>query len=191
MTQKFDFFFNKLKTLYKTHNREFKLQKPATLEKIQEAEALISKKFDDSYKDFLLITNGSEYYDNWGVVYSDEYIPISFNSIEASIEDYMIFSYDKDFYKEWSITKKYQHFLKKELDKRIKSFLHHKYWFPIADFSGSATVYYDMDPTEAGDYGQIIVYQHDPDFVYYIAPNFISFLEDTVKLLENNPNYIS
>lgn len=31
---------------------------------------------------------------------------------------------------------------------------------------------------------QIIVYQHDPDFIYYVAPDFITFLKDTVALLE-------
>jgi cell wall assembly regulator SMI1 len=34
----------------------------------------------------------------------------------------------------------------------------------------------DFDPAEAGTYGQIIMYVHDPDFVYYVTSSFTELL---------------
>ena len=60
-------------------------------------------------------------------------------------------------------------------------------WFPFAEFNaGSTSVYYDADPGPGGTVGQVIVYQHDPDGVYYVAPDFLSFLRMSNELLAAN-----
>ncbi len=73
-------------------------------------------------------------------------------------------------------------------DARIKpAILHHRLWFPIAEFNGFSTaVHFDSDPTPTGKYGQIIAYQHDPDAIYYLAEDFISFVTKSNDLLEAN-----
>ncbi|MNI95617.1 SMI1 / KNR4 family protein [compost metagenome] len=42
---------------------------------------------------------------------------------------------------------------------------------------GSLYIMLDFDPTEKGKYGQIIMYVHDPDFVYYLNESFEELLE--------------
>ena len=70
-------------------------------------------------------------------------------------------------------------------DARIQpSYIRHKLWFPLASFNGGSTLLlYDADPTKHGRSGQIIVYQHDPDAIYYVAASFLEFLEKSNDLL--------
>ncbi|WP_433744518.1 SMI1/KNR4 family protein [Paenibacillus amylolyticus] len=65
----------------------------------------------------------------------------------------------------------------KQLDPEIKPFLFHKPWIPFATIAGgSLYLMLDFDPAAEGTYGQIIMYVHDPDFVYYLAPTFTDLL---------------
>ena len=43
----------------------------------------------------------------------------------------------------------------------------------------------DYAPAEKGMAGQIICYVHDPDFIYYIAPNLTEALQLTQKVPED------
>ncbi len=64
-----------------------------------------------------------------------------------------------------------------QLDPEIKPYLFHKSWIPFASMAGgSLYLMLDFDPTEAGTYGQIIMYVHDPDFVYYVTSSFTELL---------------
>ncbi|MEK3920359.1 SMI1/KNR4 family protein [Paenibacillus sp. FSL K6-2393] len=64
-----------------------------------------------------------------------------------------------------------------QLDLEIKPYLFHKPWIPFATIAGgSLYLMLDFDPTEEGTYGQIIMYVHDPDFVYYLTPTFTDLL---------------
>ncbi|WP_368028338.1 SMI1/KNR4 family protein [Paenibacillus sp. DCT19] len=66
----------------------------------------------------------------------------------------------------------------RKLDPEIKPFLFHKQWIPFATMAGgSLYIMLDFDPTEQGKYGQIIMYVHDPDFVYYLNESFEELLE--------------
>ena len=65
----------------------------------------------------------------------------------------------------------------RQLDPEIKPYLFHKPWIPFATMAGgSLYLMLDFDPTDTGTYGQIIMYVHDPDFVYYVAPSFTELL---------------
>jgi len=72
----------------------------------------------------------------------------------------------------------------KQLDKRIKPYLFCKRWFPFAEYAGSLYLMLDYEPSEEGTVGQIICYVHDPDFIYYIAPNVTETLKLTETVLE-------
>ncbi|WP_339831003.1 SMI1/KNR4 family protein [Paenibacillus sp. FSL R7-0272] len=65
----------------------------------------------------------------------------------------------------------------RQLDPEIKPYLFHKSWIPFATMAGgSLYLMFDFDPAEAGTYGQIIMYVHDPDFVYYVTSSFTELL---------------
>ncbi|MFE6075896.1 SMI1/KNR4 family protein [Paenibacillus sp. NPDC057886] len=65
-----------------------------------------------------------------------------------------------------------------KLDPEIKPYLFHKEWIPFATMAGgSLYLMLDFDPAEKGTYGQIIMYVHDPDFVYYLTDTFTELLE--------------
>lgn len=61
-------------------------------------------------------------------------------------------------------------------DRRIKDYWFHDKWIPFADFGGDTRVMVDHDPGPGGRVGQVIAYQHDPDAVYCVAPDLVSFL---------------
>ena len=73
-------------------------------------------------------------------------------------------------------------------DPRIRpdKFVHAK-WFPFAEFNGwGTTVYFDTDPGVAGQSGQVIAYQHDPDAMYFVADDIAAFLARSNALLERH-----
>ncbi len=73
-----------------------------------------------------------------------------------------------------------------KLDKRIKPYLFNKKWIPFAQLvGGSLYLMLDFDPTESGTEGQIIIYVHDPDFIYYVTDTFTHLLEDTIQSLKD------
>lgn len=153
-------------------------------EDIAETERIVGIKFDYDFKDFYRFSNGSggQY---WGGVYSDEPLLIRFLSLGESLEEWTSLG-------ELSMEKFWRAFPRaidmSKLDRRVKPFLHHKLWFPFGEWNSNTIVYYDADPTVEGKSGQIVVYQHDPDFVYYVADSFLNFLRMSNKLLEEKPD---
>ncbi|WP_440113939.1 SMI1/KNR4 family protein [Paenibacillus sp. QZ-Y1] len=72
----------------------------------------------------------------------------------------------------------------KQLDPRIKPYLFQKKWITFGMLGGgSLYLMFDFDPTEQGTYGQIIMYVHDPDFIYYVAGTFTELLEQSNRNL--------
>lgn len=73
------------------------------------------------------------------------------------------------------------------LDPEIKPYLFHKAWYPFATMAGgSLYLMLDFDPAGPGTSGQIIMYVHDPDFVYYIAPSFTELLQASNRNLRTD-----
>ncbi|WP_128103911.1 SMI1/KNR4 family protein [Paenibacillus sp. DCT19] len=71
-----------------------------------------------------------------------------------------------------------------KLDARIKPYLFQKKWVTFGMLGGgSLYLMFDFDPTAEGTYGQIIMYKHDPDFIYYVAGTFTELLEQSNKNL--------
>ncbi|WP_145324659.1 SMI1/KNR4 family protein [Paenibacillus xylanexedens] len=72
----------------------------------------------------------------------------------------------------------------RELDPRIKPYLFQKKWVTFGMLGGgSLYLMFDFDPTEQGTVGQIIMYVHDPDFIYYVAGTFTELLEQSNRNL--------
>jgi cell wall assembly regulator SMI1 len=152
-----------------------------TLEEIQQIENETQIKFSQDLKDLWQFSNGS-HYQNWFAVFSDELTFCDFPSIEYAKEAWSWhLPYDETIYKEWCDPKAVR-------DSRIlPSVLVNRSWFPVAEFNGYSTkVIFDGIPTETGCYGQIIVYQHDPDAIYYVAESFLDFFKQSNDLFEAN-----
>lgn len=170
----------RLGRILESNGLEMTLNDGVTKEVIANIETQIGFALDEDLKDLWKLTNGSGD-DCWFTVFSDEQIPCTFPSIEYAFEQWSTFyPYDNSVYEEFGLDEN-------ERDERIQPTLIHKYWFPFAEFNGfSTSVLFDADPTEKGIYGQIIVYQHDPDGIYYVADNFLEFFRKSNDLLERN-----
>lgn len=171
---------NRLKSILELNGLEFSLSEGATTDSIAEMERQIGFTLDGNLKDLWQFSNGSNY-NSWFAVFSDESTPCDFPSIEKAFEQWSFFSpYDNSTYEVFRLDED-------ERDERIQPTLVHNFWFPFAEFNGySTSVYFDADPTDKGTYGQIIVYQHDPDGVYYVAENFLEFFKKSNDLLQAN-----
>ncbi len=149
--------------------------KAQMLERIQAESGIV---LDAVVREFFQFSNGS-HGKTWAAVESDQLQPLQFLALEEALDDWRLFApYDPSFYEEWNVRSK-------KRDARIQpSYIRHKLWFPLASFNGGSTLLlYDADPTKRGRYGQIIVYQHDPDAIYYVAASFLEFLEQSNDLL--------
>lgn len=171
---------DRLEKILRSNDLEFTLSAGSTIAEINKVEKQIGFTLDQDLKDLWLLTNGSNH-ELWFAVNSDEIIPCSFPSLEYSFEHWSAFlPYNNPTYEEYKLDRN-------ECDERIQNTLIHEFWFPLAEFNGFSTgVIFDADPTNKGTYGQIIVYQHDPDGIYYVAENFLSFFKKSNDLLEKN-----
>ena len=171
---------NRLKRILESNGLEMTLSEGVLPEIIDNVETQIGFKLDDDLKDFWRFSNGSNS-NLWFAVFSDEPTPCAFPSIDYAFEQWSAFyPYNKSLYEEFGLDES-------ESDERIRPTLIHEFWFPIAEFNGFSTnILFDADPTDKGTYGQIIVYQHDPDGVYYVAKNFLEFFKKSNDSLEKN-----
>lgn len=72
------------------------------------------------------------------------------------------------------------------LDSRIKPYLFQKSWITFGMLGGgSVCLMLDFDPSAQGTYGQIIMYEHDPDFIYYVSETFTELLEQSNRNLSS------
>lgn len=166
--------------ILKENDLEFSLGEPASPQKISEIEMKLGVSLDENLKDLWLLTNGSNGNGYWFAVVSDELTFCEFTTIEEALKSWSWFEpYDQNIYEEWSD-------FEAKRDERIQPHvLKHRLWLPFAEFNGfSTSLMFDADPTKHGNYGQIIVYQHDPDAIYYVEKDFLTFYKKSNDLLE-------
>lgn len=175
---------NRLQNLLESAGLGFHTEDGVSAEAIADFEKRIGLTLDSNLKDLWKFTNGSNN-ETWFGVISDELTPCSFASFEDSVEYWSWgLPYDYENLKEWNEVDQ------DDRDERIQPrYLRRRLWFPFAQFNGFSThVMFDADPTEKGAYGQIIVYQHDPDGIYYVARDFLSFFRRSNELLTEHAN---
>ncbi|MBC7899050.1 MAG: SMI1/KNR4 family protein [Saprospiraceae bacterium] len=135
-------------------------------------------KLDANLRDWYKFSNGWTY-DICAAVISDGLMPLHFISTDDILDNKVVGSQ--------SIPEDHLKDFDHALDPRIKPYIYNDKWLPLAEFNGGSTqLLLDLDPAEKGSAGQIIVFQHDPDFVYYVADNFLDFLKISNKLLKDN-----
>lgn len=137
--------------------------------------------------DFYKFKNGSEGKIVF-VVFTDEWVPCEFLSVNQAIKSWGFYSSNPNEHFERANRQYIGIQQSPPRDKRIRQDLWcNKAWFPFGEFNGGATkIYLDVDPAPSGQVGQIIAYQHDPDAIYYIAPDFLSFFTKSNNLLEKH-----
>ncbi|MBU7314722.1 SMI1/KNR4 family protein [Paenibacillus oleatilyticus] len=172
----------RLKQILSAHGQPFAPEPGASESELRRLEDKTGIRFDRDFKDFYRFSNGSGHA-YWGAVFPDGAIPVHFLPLETCEQYWPEFAeHDEDDETDGEVRG-----AEREIwDPRIKPYDEHKYWFPFATLNGSTLVYYDADPAPTGTYGQIIVYQHDPDCVYYAAGSFIEFLQQSNQLLETD-----
>ena len=152
---------------------------------LQRAQRKTGIKLTEDLTSFYKIMDGSDR-NLIFIVHTDEITPVEFNSLEQALKSWSFLDPKPAQYVE-RINQQYQGYEQSPpRDKRIQpSMWANLGWFPFGDFNGGSTkVYLDMNPTNAGEAGQIIAYQHDPDAIYFVAPNFLTFLIKSNDLLE-------
>jgi cell wall assembly regulator SMI1 len=162
----------RLEEILQAQGRKLQLDIGASKAAIAAVEAEVNLSFDDHLKAFYTLSNGSQG-DRWFALICEQLtIPLAFLSLEEALQRWSLYDsviYDND----------------QERDARIiPGYLAHRLWFPLAEVNGGAiSVRYDADPSPAGKYGQIIVYQQDTDAIYYVAESFIDFFQRSNDLL--------
>lgn len=162
----------RLEEILQAQGRKLQLDIGASKEAIAAVEAEVGLSFDDHLKAFYTLSNGSQG-DRWFAIICDKIItPLAFLSLEEALQRWSL--HDSVIYKDHQ-----------NQDARIiPGYLAHRLWFPFAEVNGGAiSVQYDADPSPAGKYGQIIVYQQEHNAIYYVAESFIDFFKRSNDLL--------
>jgi cell wall assembly regulator SMI1 len=73
-------------------------------------------------------------------------------------------------------------------DTRIKPGWFQDGWLPFGSFSGSTLLLIqDYSPSDIGQRGQIIAFNHDPDTIEYVTSSFASLLAASIKSIADDP----
>lgn len=164
----------------------YKKVKGATEEEIQAFEREFNVSLPDGIRELYRYKDGSSY--PFELLYTtyDEACQGSFQLLSlAEIREIKAL-----FFNENKLMEECGDFLSSEdiasLDNRIKPFIRNKRWLPFAQLPGfDLYLMLDYDPAPKGALGQIIIYVHDPDFIYYVRENISDILQDTIRNLEN------
>lgn len=178
----------KLQSLFKSVNKPFPVIPGATLQDIENVYKATGIRLSGHIVDLYEFMNGSNREEIFAV-FSDEETPCEFLSIAAALDIWGMPLSDSDTHYQ-KINRAYDGYKQQPpRDLRIQANVWaNKRWFPFAEFNGGGTtVYWDDDPAPTGDKGQIIVYQHDPDAIYFVASDFLTFMRKSNELFTNNP----
>jgi len=156
----------------------------ATEEELQAFEKDFNITLPNDFKSLYKYKNGSSYpFNLFNTTYDEEAVsPFFLLSLDEIRDEKRFFNDNKlmaddDFFSREDIAK---------LDKRIKPFINNERWIPFAQLANvSLYLMLDFDPSEAGTEGQIIIYEHDPDFIYYVCKDIEELLQDTIGNLED------
>ena len=164
----------------------YKKTKGATEEELQAFEAEFDISLPDDFKALYKYKDGSSYpFNLLYTTYNKECMSAFYLLSLAEIRKVKLYFCNED-----KLMANFSDFFSNKditgLDKRIKPFLFNKRWIPFASLAGgSLYLMLDFDPAENGTSGQIIIYVHDPDFIYYVSKNIQELLQDTTDNLES------
>lgn len=174
--------FKRLSRIYERLGVQIKTAPGASEARLASIAALTGIELDEPLQDLWRISNGSRRYAWFADGDDEDFTPHSFLSIRDATALWRLFApYDEKLYSEWYDDESWG-----KRDPRIqRHFLRHSKWLGFAHFNGgSELLQFDADPTAKGKPGQVILYSHDPDGVFWRASSFLSFFKKSNDLLE-------
>lgn len=174
---KIEILVKKIITKYKQYGRDIILQSPATEEMISTIESKMGGRFDENFRSFYKITNGSNnilgaYHppDSPTILNRLYLMPLDYNYDFLDLYPSGIEYFNRPNHKIWKSTK--------EID---PSMITKNKWYPFGcNHHSYYKIFYDFSPSKYGKNGQIIAI--DIENTYYISDNFLSFYEGCVNL---------
>jgi len=159
-------------------NKELKINQFATVEEIEEVEAITGIKFNKQLKAFFMLFNGCNVFVQ-GKVMKDSVCNFRYLNLEEALNEWRKYKpYSFNQYEKWS--------LDSVEEPRTKPYSHHKYWFPIAK-GDNINIYFDADATTKHSCGQIIGLTSYPILPFFISESLAEFLKLSNKhMLEVN-----
>jgi len=166
-------YVRQLRALHEERDAVFHPNGPATESDLSAAELAIGFQIGDGLKDLWRTCNGAAYWATFFGVVSDEPTPCRFLSVAEAVDNWR---------ERRKLTDEYEQEIPR--DERIASGWNNLRWLPFAEFNGfSTSVMYDRAPGFGGADGQIIVYQHDPDAINWVAESFLALLGDSLEII--------
>ena len=172
----------RLRLIFASRGFSMPLAQPATPAQIETLEAETGIALDDGLREFYALSDGSVGH-SWLAIESDEPTPCELPSLAECLQAWRQWlPYDEaTLLAQWGPPEAGR-------DRRIRpeAFVR-RGWLPIAEFNGgSTTLFFDADPATGGTRGQIIVYQHDPDAMFWRARTFEEMFEQSNALMEQH-----
>lgn len=172
----------RLRLIFASRGFSLPLARPITRAQIEALEAETGIALDGGLREFYALTNGSVG-NSWLAITSDELTPCELFSLAECAQAWRQWlPYEEaTLLAEWGPPEAGR-------DGRIRpEFFVRCGWLPIGEFNGgSTTLFFDADPATSGTRGQIIVYQHDPEAVFWCARSFAEMFEQSNALMEQH-----
>jgi len=173
--------FDELTRMFAEARVPFRIKPPANDRLLDDLESVVGFAVTGGLRQlWQTCANGTDSWTTFFGVFTDEATPCRLLSVSESV-------------KEWTnlqaFTDEYEQDFPRDV--RIKGGWTNARWLPFAEFNGCSTcVMYDRDPGVGGVDGQVIAYQHDPDAIYLLAPDFDTFFKMSNALLREHAAFL-
>lgn len=184
--------FARLGRVYERLGYPLKQAPPASDAQIAAIASTTGIEVDESLKELWRISNGSRGYAWFAAGEDEDFAPHAFLSIKEALSLWKLFApYDEEHYAKWYDDESWG-----ERDRRVQRHLiRHCKWLSFTQVGGASNeLLFDADPTDAGNYGQVIEYVHDPDGIFWSADSFLEFFQRSNDLLEefsDDPEFLA
>jgi len=147
-----------------------------TEKKIQSIEKIIGKNFPEDFKNFYKVHNG-ENSNGSGIMKGEEFL-----SMERILEEWNVWF---ELLENKTFTDDEDGDFISEPELGIKNNWWNKYWIPFTYDGSGNHICIDLDPTDEGNYGQIIRMWHDEPTRELLANSFTEWIEEFAFQLKN------
>jgi len=175
----FSEYVQELRKVYASHDMTLRLAAGNTAEALAEAEAKLGFLLEPGLRDAWRMANGSQYemrvFLRPGFLSGYDFLSLDLLARERASMDRR--------------SPRYADYVEPDpRDKCVRPGWFHNGWVPFAGFGGgSLLLMQDYSPSEVGRAGQIIAFTHDPDEISYVAPDFPTFLQQSLESIREWP----
>ena len=180
--------FERLAAIFRVLGHELTVQSPATENSIESIAETTGIQVDNALKELWRITDGSGD-QHWFCHSNSDLTPYLFLPVKDVVNGWDLYS-PRETAQHWFAEDENR-------DSRIKRrLIYHHRWLPCAAFHGGSRILsYDADPTPEGQIGQIINCVYAPEYVLWVANDFLSLFRTSNDFLEreikDNPERVA